>query len=81
MVYLLEVDILVAALIFGAAGLMILTFFVLEQMRALAAARYRVYNRVASLTTQSQFFASPLAISRRVSRTEDHDGVPAHRFQ
>ena len=81
MVYLLEVDILVAALIFGAAGLMILTFFVLEQLRTLAAARFRIYARLASLMTHSQFFANPLAISRGVSRTEDRDGFPAHRFQ
>jgi hypothetical protein len=81
MLYLLEVDVLVAALIFGAAGFMILTFFVLEQARALVAARHRIYDRLASLTTQPQFFANPLAISRSVSRTERRDNVPAHRFQ
>ena len=81
MLYLLEVDVLVAALIFGVAGFMIFAFFVFEQARALVAARYRIYDRLASLTTQPQFFANPLAISRNVSRTERGDSVPAHRFQ
>ena len=81
MLYWLEVDALVAALIFGAAGFMILSFFVFEQARALAAARHRIYGRLANLTTRPQFFANSLAISRSVSRTERRDHVPAHRFQ
>jgi len=81
MLYLLEVDVLVAALIFGAAGFVILAFYVFEQLRALTAARYRIYERIASFTTQPQFFANPLAISRSVSRIARRDEVAAHRFQ
>ena len=81
MLYLLEANVLFAALIFGAAGFMILSLFVFEQARALAAARHRIYSRLASLTTQPQFFANPLAISRSVSRNVRRDEVPVHRFQ
>jgi hypothetical protein len=42
--------------------------FVWQEAKEIAAARHRIYDRLLALTTQPQFFANPLAISRRISR-------------
>ena len=73
--YALKVDALIAGSVFAAAGFMILILCAWQEWRALAAARYRIYDRLAALTTQPRFFANPLAISRSVSRV----GVPLFR--
>ena len=69
--YQLKVDALVAASVLGAAGTMIVILFIWQEVKALAAARYRIYDRLASLTSQPQFFANPLAISRTISRVHE----------
>jgi len=63
--YLLEVDGLVAAFaagcIFIVSGLLTVSLLVWRETKALAAAQYRIYKRRASLLTQPQFLANPLA--------------------
>ena len=66
--YWLKVDALIAFAVFAPAGLIILGLFVWQEAKELVAARYRIYDRLVGLTTQPQFFANPLAISRRISR-------------
>jgi hypothetical protein len=65
--YLLKVYALITAFGLSMAGLMILSLWVWSEANALVAARYRIYRRLATLTTQPRFFANPLAISRTVS--------------
>jgi hypothetical protein len=79
--YWLKVDALIAFTVFAPAGLIILGLFVWQEAKALAAARHRIYDRLLTLTTQPQFFANPLAISRRVSRSESREHYAAPRFQ
>ena len=67
MLYLLKVDALIAALVFGAAGSLIAAQFVIEQAKGLLQAR--------------RFFASSFAISRSVSRDIGGEPVFRHRFQ
>ena len=66
--YWLKVDALIAFAVFAPAGLIILGLFVWQEAKEIAAARHRIYDRLLALTTQPQFFANPLAISRRISR-------------
>ena len=70
MFYWLKVYSLVAALVFAPAGLIILSLFVWYEAKAYASTRQRIYKRLSNLITQSQFFATPLAISRSVSRSD-----------
>jgi hypothetical protein len=72
--YLLKVDALIAAVIFSAAGLIILTLLAWYEVKTYAAAQFRIYKRVAS-------FANPLAISRRVSRFDGRDPFTSHKIQ
>jgi hypothetical protein len=60
MLYLLELDVLIAAFVLMLAGLVILALFAWQQAKALVAAQRRIFQRVA--------FANPFAISRTVSR-------------
>ena len=69
--YLLKVDALVAAFVFGFAGLLIAILFVYEEAKAYAAARHRIYQRLATLIAQPQVFANSLAISRRSRLNRD----------
>ena len=69
MLYWLKVYSLVAALVFAPASLIILSLFVWYEAKAYASARQRIYKRLSDLITQSQFFATPLVISRSVSRS------------
>lgn len=73
MLYDMQVDVLIASSVFAVAGLAILSLFVWEQARALVAVRHRIYERLAALTTQSRFFANPLAISRTISRNHNEE--------
>jgi len=75
MLYMLEVDALIAGSVFAGAGLIILFMFAWQEAKELVEARHRIYERLADLTTQPRFFANPLAISRTVSRSEPHDRV------
>ena len=81
MLYLLEVNALLAAFVFAGAGLIIFALFIWEQARALAAARHRIYERLSTLTKQPQLFANPLANSRSVSRSKQRDLITSQRFQ
>jgi hypothetical protein len=67
--YQLEVDALITGIMFTGAGAVILLMFAWQEAKELAAARHRIYNRLATFTTQPRFFANPLAISRTVSRS------------
>jgi len=69
MFYWLKVYSLIAALVFAPASLIILSLFVWYEAKAQASARQRIYKRLSRLFTQFHFFATPLAISRSVSRS------------
>ena len=69
MFYWLKVYSLVAALVFAPASLIILSLFVWYEAKAYAPARHRIYKRLSNLIAPSQFFATSLAISRSVSRS------------
>jgi len=66
MLYLLEVNALVAAFVFAGAGLIMLGLFAWEEAKAYAAARQRMYQRIATLVTQPRVSANSFASSRRV---------------
>jgi len=66
MLYLLEVDALVAAFVFAGAGLIMLGLFAWQEAKAYAAARQRMYQRIATLVTQPRVSANSFASSRRV---------------
>ena len=70
MLYLLEVNALVAAFVFAGAGLIMLGLFAWQEAKAYAAARQRMYQRIATLVTQPRFFANSFAISRSGSRSD-----------
>ena len=79
--YLLKVDALVAAFVFGFAGLLIAILFVYEEAKAYAAARHRIYQRLATLISQPQVFANSLAISRSFSRSHGREHVASPKYQ
>ena len=66
MLYLLEVNALVAAFVFAGAGLIMLGLFAWQEAKAYVAARQRMYQRIASLVTQPRVSANSFASSRRV---------------
>ena len=69
--YLLKVDALIGAFVFSGAALFILAMFAWQEAKAYAAARHRIYKRLATLirvSSERQFFANSLAISRSVPR-------------
>lgn len=66
--YLLKVDALIGVSVFSVAGLFILALFAWQEAKEYAAARHRIYKRLATLVAEPQFFANPLAISRTFSR-------------
>ena len=67
MLYLLEVNALVAAFVFAGAGLIMLGLFAWQEAKkAYAAARQRMYQRIAALVTQPRVSANSFASSRRV---------------
>jgi len=66
MLYLLEVNALVAAFVFAGAGLIMLGLFAWQEAKAFAAARQRMYQRIATLVTQPRVSANSFASSRRV---------------
>jgi len=72
--YILKVDLLVAAVIFSAAGLIILILFAWFELKAYAAAQLRIYKRLAS-------FANPFAISRTFSRSKVRAPLMPHKIQ
>jgi len=67
MLYLLEVNALAAAFVFGSAGLIILALFAWQEAKAYAAVRQRIANS--------------FAISRSVSRSGDRDRFGWHKIQ
>jgi hypothetical protein len=67
MLYLLKVDALIAASVFGAAAFLIAAVFVFEQAKGVLEAR--------------RFFARSFVISRSVSRNVPRDQAASHRFQ
>jgi hypothetical protein len=71
--YWLKVDALIAFAVFAPAGMIILGLFLWQEAKAFAAARHRIYDRLLTLTSQPQFFANPLAISRSVSRNHSRE--------
>jgi hypothetical protein len=79
--YLLKVDALIAAFVFTSAGFFLLALFAWQEAKAYAAARHRIYSRLATLVTQPQFFANSLAISRGFSRTGGRQHAASHRIQ
>jgi len=79
--YLLKVDALIGAFVFSAAGLLILTMFAWQEAKAYAAARHRIYRRLATLITQPHFFANSVAISRSISRFDGREHAAPHKIQ
>jgi len=83
--YWLEVDGMVAALtagfIFSFSGLLILSLVAWREAKAYAEARYRIYQRRASLLAPSRFFLSPVAISRGFSRFDERPRLTSHNSQ
>jgi hypothetical protein len=79
--YQLKVDLLVAAFVFGIAGLLIAALFLYQEAKAYAAARHRVYRRLAMLITQPQVFANSFAFSRSFSRTQGREHVASPKYQ
>jgi hypothetical protein len=76
--YLLKVYVLVAAIVFSAAGLIILSLFVWYQAKTYAAAQLRIYKRLATFANP---FANPLVISRTVSRSQESASFTPHKIQ
>jgi hypothetical protein len=79
--YQLKVDLLVAAFVFGIAGLLIAALFVYQEAKAYAAARHRIYQRLATLVSQPQVFANSFAISRSFSRSHSRQHGASPKFQ
>ena len=79
--YLLKVDALITAFVFSFAGLSILLLFAWQEAKAYAAARHRIYKRLATLITQPQIFASSFAISRSFSRPANRSEPGSPRIQ
>jgi hypothetical protein len=75
------VDVLVAAFVFGIAGLLIAALFVYQEAKAYAAGRHRIYQRLATLISQPQVFANSFAISRSFSRSHSRDHVASPKYQ
>jgi hypothetical protein len=63
--YLLKVDALIGALVFGAAGLVIFAMFAWHETKALVAARHEISRSLASLITEPQVFANSFAGRRQ----------------
>jgi hypothetical protein len=79
--YLLKVDALIGAFVFSIAGFFILAMFAWHEAKAYAAARHRIYRRLATLVTEPQFFANSFAISRSFSRVGGHSHAASHKVQ
>jgi hypothetical protein len=80
MLYLLQLDVLIAAFVLMLAGLVILGLFAWQQAKALVAAQRRIFQRVTTLIP-GYVFASPFAISRTVSRFNDRARFSSHKIQ
>ena len=78
MFYLIKVYALVAAIVFSAAGLIILTLFVWYEAKAYAAGQLRIRKRLASFANP---FANELVISRSFSRSRVRDSFTPHKIQ
>jgi hypothetical protein len=59
--YLLKVDAVIGALVFGAAGLVIFAMFAWHETRALVAARPLISKGLASLIREPNIFANSFA--------------------
>ena len=79
--YLLKVDALIAAFVFGFAGLLIAILFVYQEAKAYVTARHRIYQRLATLISQPQVFANSFAISRSFSRSHGRGDVASPKYQ
>jgi hypothetical protein len=79
--YQLKVDFLVAAFVFGIAGLLIAALFLYQEAKAYAAARHRIYQRLATLISQPQVFANSFAISRSFSRSHGREHIASPKYQ
>jgi hypothetical protein len=66
--YLLKIYALITVSVFGTAGLLILLLFLWNEATALATGRYRIYERLTTLTTEPRFLANPLAKSRAFAK-------------
>ena len=85
MLYLLEVDGIVAAFtagfIFSVSGLIMIGLLAWRGAKAYTATQYRIYKRRASLLRPPQFFVSPVAISRSFSRFDERPELTSHSNQ
>lgn len=81
MLYLLQVYALVAVVVFGLSGMVILALLAWREVRAFAAARHRIQELISNLIRQPEFFATRVAISRSVSRSHRGETVASHKFQ
>ena len=85
MLYLLEVDGIVAAFtagfIFSLSGMIMISLLAWREAKAYAAARCRIYKRQVSLLRPSQSFVSPLAISRSFSRFDERPQLTSQNSQ
>ena len=81
MLYLLKIYALLAGTVFGLSGMVILALLAWREVKAFAAARHRIQERLASFITQPEFFATRLAISRSFSRTRRATPLVSHKFQ
>jgi len=79
--YVLKVDALIGVSVFSVAGLFILAMFAWQEAKAYAAARHRIYRRLATLVTEPQFFVNSFAISRSYSRTGERNHAASHKIQ
>jgi hypothetical protein len=77
--YMLKVDALIAVFMFSGAGLLILAMLAWQEAKAYAAARHRIYKRLATLIAEPQFLANSFAISRSFSRNYGRDHAVSHR--
>ena len=79
--YLLKVDALIGAFVFSGAGLIVLAMFAWEEAKAYAAARHRIYKRLATLVAQPHIFANSFAISRTASRIGGAEHAASQKTQ
>jgi hypothetical protein len=85
MLYLIEVSALVAAVVFGMSGVVILLLYAWFQLKEYyAEGRHRIQSRAAVFARQTPAFANPVAISRssarEVSNAESRSGSPYWTF-
>ena len=85
MLYLVEVNALAAAVVTAfiliVSAIVVLAIWAWRSARAYAAARFRIQKRAAVLVAQRHYFATPLAISRNISRAPSGGRVIRRQIQ